>query len=452
MTVRKTMAVIAGLALAGAIGLGGCTGGNGPGAAATQAITDAANHAPATISVWVFNKLPTEVDAIQASMDRLRATYPWLTINLVTAKDDTAFAQAVTAGNPPDVFVTASPTNVAKFCFNGTVIDMNRLIQSAGLDMAATFPDFVLPYTQYQGQQCALPLLTDAYALYYNKAMFAAAGITDPPKTLSDLTADIKRLTIRDANGTITQWGMTPPRDDYGQTDSLFAGGQTGAQFYDANGKATMATDPTWAELLTWQKDLLDWYGQDQVQSFVATYSSHTDDAQNPFVTGVSAMEFDGEWHIGEVDANAPDLDYGVAPMAVPDSRATVYGAGNLAGTVVMIPAGSKQQDVAFLAVQQLTTDTEFLTSFASAMSNVPTTFASLSTWEGAADPKWKTFIDMANDPNSYWKSLTPAGQEDVDTWNKFIQQWEVGQVPDLPTGLSQIAANIDDLNQQAVS
>jgi len=446
------MAAMAGLVLAGAMGLAGCTSPGGSGGQATQAITDAANHAPTTISVWVFNKLPNEVDAIQASMDRLHATYPWLTVNLVTAKDDTAFAQSVTAGNPPDVFVTSAPNNVAKFCYNGTVIDMNPLIASAGLDMKATFPDSALTYTQYDGKQCALPLLVDAYGLYYNKAMFAAAGITDPPKTLTELTDDVKKLTIRDASGNITQWGMTPPRVDLGQGPQIFIGGSTGAQFYDANGKATMASDPTWAELLNWQKDLLDWFGQDQVQNFVATNSAHTDDAQNPFAAGVSAMEFDGEWHIGEMTANAPNIDYGVAPMPVPDSKASVYGAGCVYGTVVMIPTGSKQQDAAFLAAQQLTTDTQFLTSFASAMSNVPTTIASLAAWENASDPKWKTFIDMTSNPNSYWKTLTPAGSEDADTWTNFIQQWQVGQISDLQGSLSQIATNIDTLNQQAVS
>jgi len=341
---------------------------------------------------------------------------------------------------------------VAKFCYNGTVIDMNPLIASAKLDMKATFPDSALTYTQYDGKQCALPLLVDAYGLYYNKAMFAAAGIASPPKTLSELTADVKLLTKRDANGNITQWGMTPPRTDWGQGPQMFIGGSTGAQFYGADGKATLASDPTWAELLQWQKDMLDWFGQDQVNNFVATNSTHTDDAQNPFATGLSAMEFDGEWHIGELTANAPNLDYGVAPMSVPDSQASKYGAGCVYGTVVVIPAGSKQQEAAFLAAQQLTTDPTFLTAFASAMSNVPTTYESLKNWEFASDAKWKTFIDMTSNPNSYWKTLTPAGSEDADTWTKFVQDWSIGQVPDLKAGLAQVATNIDTLNAQAVS
>ncbi len=452
MLARRTLGAGVALVLASALSLGGCTSGGGaPQSQATQAITNAADHPDTTISVWVFNKLPTEVKAIQGSVDRLQSKFPWLHVNLVTAKDDTAFAQAVTANNPPDVFVTPAPDNVAKFCYDGTIIDMNPLIKSAGLDVVKTFPSAVMPYTQFEGKQCALPLLVDSAGLYYNKAMFAEAGITQLPKTLSELTAAVKKLTKRDSNGKITQWGMTPPRVDYGSHYNIFVGGATGAPFYDESGKATFGSNPAWAELLNWQKSMLEYFGADQVQKFVSTYSAHTDDAQNPFSSGKSAIEFDGEWHIGELAANAPNLDYGVIPMAVPDSRAEIYGAGNVQGTVVLIPSGSKQQEAAFLAAQQLTTDTEFLTTFASAMSNIPTTFDSLAAWSEASNPKWQTFITIAKNPNSYYKTLTPAGAEDLNTWDKFVEQWGQGKVSDLPASLSQVAKQIDDLNAQAM-
>ena len=449
---RKALGVGVALVLAGTMALSGCTSGGGPQAAPTQVITDVTNHPDTTISVWVFNKLPTEVDAIQASINRLQDKYSWLHVNLVTAKDDTAFAQAVTANNPPDVFVTASPDNVAKFCYDGTVADMNPLIKSAGLDVNATFPAAALTYTQYQGKQCALPLLVDAYGLYYNKKMFSDAGITDLPKTLSELTADVQKLTKRDGSGKITQWGMSPPRVDYGQFDNIFVGGNVGAPFYDDSGKSTLGSDPAWVDMLNWQKGILDYFGADQTQKFVATYSAHTDDAKNPFVNGQSAIEFDGEWHIGELAANAPKLDYGVMPMPVPDSQAAKYGAGNVVGTVVYIPSGSTKQDAAFLAVQQLTTDTDFLTTFATAMSNVPTTFDSLNAWQMGSDEKWKTFIDITKNENSFYKSLTPAGAEDVTTFTKFIENWQQGKVSDLPSGLTQLAQQIDELNAQASS
>ena len=72
------------------------------------------------------------------------------------------------------------------------------------------FPPAPRYYTQYNGKRCALPLLADDYGLYYNKTMFKAAGITSPPKTISELTADAKKLTVRNADGSIKVAGLDP--------------------------------------------------------------------------------------------------------------------------------------------------------------------------------------------------------------------------------------------------
>ena len=62
--------------------------------------------------------------------------------------------------------------------------DLNPLLQKAGIDKNKVFVKTMIDYTQYKGKQCTLPLLGDAMGLYYNKAMFAAAGITSPPQDL----------------------------------------------------------------------------------------------------------------------------------------------------------------------------------------------------------------------------------------------------------------------------
>ena len=75
---------------------------------------------------------------------------------------------------------------------------------------ASMFPATTQYYTQYKGIRCALPLLADAYGLYYNKTLFKAAGITSPPKTMSELTADAKKLTEQNSDGTIKVAGFDP--------------------------------------------------------------------------------------------------------------------------------------------------------------------------------------------------------------------------------------------------
>jgi len=436
-----------------ATSLTGCGASNDSGPQASVAISTDQSQPPTTINVWSFVNLPNEVQSMQDSINRLEAKYPWLNVNLVTNKQDTDFTQAVTANNAPDVYISWDPGSVAQFCNNGSVIDMTALAQSAGLDVTSTFPSSSLQYTQWDGKQCALPLLVDAYALYYNKDMFQAAGITDPPKTLSDLTADIQKLTIKNPDGTIKQWGLTPPRQDYDVGFEWYVGGATGAQFYDDNGDSTFSTDPTWATLLNWEKSTLDYYGADNVNNFVSTYANHTDDEQNPFTSGVSAMEMNGEWHIGEIDQYAPDLNYGIVPVPVPDTKASIYGAGAVMGNVIYIASQSQNQSAAFFVAQQLATDTTFLDDFATQMSNVPTTFDALKNWSAPqTQPLWTVEENIVSNPNSYYKTLTPAGEEDSQAWQDFIGNWESGQVADLTTGLQQLDQQIKTINQQATS
>ena len=445
---HRTATALAIAGLAAAL-VAGCTSSGPSNNQATTALAPTASHAPTTITVWSFNHLANEVAAFTAALNRLHEKYPWLTVNFVQNKDDSAFAKAVAAGNPPDVFVSAAPDDVAKFCHNRTVINLNPFLTSAGVDVSKTFPAATLVYTQWQGQQCALPLLTDAYALYYNKKLFAAAGITEPPKTLSELTADAKRLTVRNSNGTIKTFGFVP-RSDYNNNVYLYTGVQGGSQFYTDSGAATLASDPKWAKVLQWDQDLNNFYGAKNVQQFVARYQPHTDDAGNPLLTGAVAMELDGEWHVGEIDSEAKDFDYGVAPMPVLDEAASTYGAGNTLGTVAYVPSGSKHQQEAFFAVQQLTTDTQFLTQLADAVYNIPSTFDSLSAWDKASDPHWKPLIDIFENPGSYYKALTPAGVEDLDTWEAFLETFEQGKVNNVQAGLTATAKKIDNLNAQA--
>jgi multiple sugar transport system substrate-binding protein len=440
---RKAAIALAAVALAA-----GCTStGGGASPTATGAISPGAPHAKTTITVWTFNTLAPEVKAYKEALDRLHSKYSWLTIKFVSGKDDAALAKAVAANKTPDVYVATAPDNVGKFCHNGTVLNLSPFLKSAKIDPSAIFPKAVQAYTTYQGKQCALPLLTDAYGLYYNKKMFAAAGIASPPKTLSELTADAKKLTTRNADGSVKTFGFVPRSDgEGGDNVNMYQGVQTDSVYYDSAGKSTFASDPKWAQMLQWDKQLLDFYGGAQVQKFVSATNPHSDDASNPFITGQEAMMFDGEWHVGEIDQFAKNLDYGVAPMPVLDGQQSRYGVGYSAGTVVYVPRGTQHPQEAAFAAEQLTTDTAFLDQLADAMSNIPTTFDSLKKWDLASDPHWKPLIDIFSNPGSYTKQQTPVGSEDSDDWGKFIQDYEQGKVTDLNKGLGDFATKVNDL------
>ena len=56
----------------------------------------------------------------------------------------------------------------------------------------------------------AVPIYSLAYALYYNKAMFQAAGISSPPATWSDLVADGTKLTHGSQYGLAVEGASIP--------------------------------------------------------------------------------------------------------------------------------------------------------------------------------------------------------------------------------------------------
>jgi multiple sugar transport system substrate-binding protein len=426
------------------------TGDSSSASAPSVAIKPGDSHAATTVTVWSFTHLPNEVKAFQAAADRLHARYSWLTVKLVQNKDDADFTKAVAAGTPPDVFISSSPDSVAKFCQNKTVADMNPYLAAAGIDVAKTFPAGDYQYMRYQGEQCALPLLTDAFGLYYNKAMFQAAGIATPPTTLDELRADAEKLTIRNADGSIKQWGFVPA-EAYNVNNTLYEGVLTGSSFYDGNGKSTLASDSNWGKLLTWAQGMNAYYGQDRVKKFVAQYQPHSDDASNPFTSGKVAMEVDGEWHIGELADNAPTLDYGIVPVPKLAGGKASPGAGETAGTVMYLPTKATHQQEAAFTIANMATDTDFLTELATTMSNVPSTFASLAAWKNAGDPHWATMVAVNKDPGSGYTPLTPAGAEVGTTWSTAIQSFDQSSgTPDPTALLATTAGKIDELNAAA--
>lgn len=66
----------------------------------------------------------------------------------------------------------------------------------------------VVSAVQVDGKTYGYPNEVDLYALNYNKALFQAAGISNPPGTWAELVADAQKLTKHDAAGKITQQGF----------------------------------------------------------------------------------------------------------------------------------------------------------------------------------------------------------------------------------------------------
>jgi multiple sugar transport system substrate-binding protein len=424
-----------------------CTAGTEQGA--PEPIDTGAEHEPVTITSWVpFSG--REFRDLRPIFDGFEEKYPWITLDLRPGlgENDEKMLAAIRAGNPPDATMSWSLDSVGKFCQSGAWVDLAPYIDQAGLD-TSMFPESVTRYTSYGGSNCALPFLTDAMGLYYNTDMFEKAGLSEPPRTMSELTAMAKDLTQFNPDGSIKVAGFVPWFGYYEFTP-LELSIIWDADWYTEDGQSALAADPDWEALFKWQKDLVDFYGADNLKEFVAGQGDEWSSA-NDFHRGRVAMMFDGEWRTAFIENAAANLNYATAPYPTPDDREDQYGLGRVGGTIVGIPKGSPHPAEAWLLVQYLATDTDALVTASNQLRNVPTTFEALESPELDVTPQFQTFLDIFANPESHYKEHSVIGSSDQDLVSAFGEDWQVGDVPILYSGLERVAQHIDDLLAQVI-
>ncbi|KUL50383.1 sugar ABC transporter substrate-binding protein [Streptomyces sp. NRRL F-4489] len=407
--------------------------------------------APVTLTFWHGWSTPAEVKAIDDSIARFGKRHPNITVKTVGNVSDDTMNQALRAGggDAPDVVSSFTTNNVGQYCSSGMWADLDPFLAKSGMVKEKIFPKTLLDYTRYRGRQCALPLLADTYGLYYNKDAFRKAGISRPPRTMSELKRDAVKLTRRTAGGSYRQLGFMPNFRLYQNSpDRLFA--QWGPRYFDRNGKARLADDPATKEFFTTQRALIDAQGgYGPTEKFRATFGDEMS-SQNAFLTQKVAMHMDGEWRGLMLRAAKAPFDWGVAPMPVPDDRADTYGRGYLTGTVAGIAHSSRHQNAAWELVKFLTTDTDQVVAFANAIHNVPSTNAALASPKLDADPEFRAFLDIARNPHSTALPPSNNGAMYVTSLQDFSYAVEAGKVPDLDAGLRRLDARIDADNLQS--
>ncbi|MBM9508372.1 ABC transporter substrate-binding protein [Actinacidiphila acididurans] len=396
-----------------------------------------------TITFWHGWSAPNELKAINDNVARFERAHPNIHVKVQANITDDKINQALRAGGSqaPDVVSSFTTDNVGKFCSSGAFTDLAPFLSRDRIDPAATFPKPMLEYTQYQGKRCTLPLLGDAYGLYYNKKEFAAAGISAPPKTLSEFQQDAVKLTKTSGNS-YRQLGFMPDFHGYESTPGHLAA-QWGVKYFDANGKSQVAQDPGFAAMFSWQQQMVKALGGfDKLEKYRNTFGDEFG-AKNPLHTGQVAMGIDGEWRLGMArDAGMNDL--GVAPFPVPDDQASTYGKGYLSGTVIGIASNSARKNAAWELVKFMTTDTDAVVSFANAIHNVPSTLAALKSPKLDPDPGFRTFIDIAQNPASTTTPASINGGAYQVTLQDFGYAYESGKVKDLQAGLRGVDSQVD--------
>jgi len=415
----------------------------------TAAAVAAGAHrsSPTKLTIWVGWSAGHELTSFKKLTAEYDKAHPEVTISVFGGVDDNKIVAAIRSGTAPDVVSSFNSYNVGNYCGTGGWIDLTSLLRKDHID-PSIFPPAPRYYTQYGGKRCALPLLADDYGLYYNKAMFKAAGITHPPRTISELTADAKKLTVRDKNGKIKVAGLDPILGFYENVPERWIT-SFGGKWTDAKGHAILAKDPAWAKWAKWQKSLIDWYGYGKLIRFQAGLGDEFS-ASQAFEVGKLAMNLDGEWRVAFIEHEHPSLQYGTAPMAVDDAHPELYGSGYINGTIIGIPRGGHHLDQAWALVKYLTTNSHFLAQFSNLIRNVPTTKASLTSPEIKPDPHFATFLKIFANPRSTTSPIMASGVAYTNLVQNFFTKWQAGGVKNLPSGLSKLDSQLDAQVAQA--
>jgi len=380
---------------------------------------------PAKITIWV-GWSARELKEFKGVVSEYDAKHPEVQVKVVGSINDTKITNAIRSGNPPDVVSSFTSANVGIYCGTGAWIDLAPFLKKDHISLSQ-FPKTSLYYTQYKGKRCALPLLADSYGLYYNKTLFAKAGISTPPKTFSELTADAKKLTQRSGN-TIKVAGYDPFWGFYSGNfaDMTNYAPLFGAKYLDSKGKSIVSKQFAFSKILRWQKSLVDWYGYDNLVRFQAKPADEFS-ASNAFETGRIAMIMDGEWRV-----------------------AFIHGAGSVNGTIIGIPKGGKNVDQAWALVKYLTTNDHALARFSNGIRNVPSTRSSAKSKELKPDKNFATFISIFNNKRSATAPITAAGNANLSLIGRFTVKYQAGKVKDLHKGLQTLDKQIDAQNAQA--
>lgn len=188
--------------------------------------------------------------------------------------------------------------------------------------------------TQYGGFH-GVPWTLQGEALYYNKALFEAAGITEEPTSYDDLVAAADKLV---ASGvTPIQFGGTVNWHVMRLLDSLletFCGPETADRLnteqtgWDTEECVTEA----FTELQTWGEKYIN-------EGFMGI---NNDDSSQLFYTGEAAMALEGTWFDAMVTDNGMDAA-GVGIFPFPTGTGRLYGFGE----ALYISASSAHPDEA---------------------------------------------------------------------------------------------------------
>ncbi|WP_436762546.1 ABC transporter substrate-binding protein [Streptosporangium sp. V21-05] len=347
----KSQPLAAGVsALLLAVALTACSGGSSETDSAAGA-----GGAPVTLTYWASNQgasLENDKEILTPELAKFtQQTGIKVNLEVVPWSDLTnnTLAAAV-SGQGPDV-LNIGNTNATTFQSTGAFhpFDDAALQKIGGKDR---FVDSAFATAGPPGAApTSIPLYSQVYALYYNKKIFADAGL-QPPATWEELVSTAQKLTdpAKKKYGIVIPGGTVNVSMHF----SYIFSEQYGGSAFDQAGKPTF-TSPG---MVNGVKQYVDLISKHRVVNPSAAQYTDSAQAAGDFARGDAAMYMAQTSGINVLKQNGMEPDqYGIVPIPAPASGTKI--SSFVAGTNLSVFKNTKHLDAALQFVKFMTSDEE---------------------------------------------------------------------------------------------
>jgi multiple sugar transport system substrate-binding protein len=333
-----------------------------------------------TIEYWQYS-YTSKTDLMKQLITEFQDKNPDITVKTADfpyEQYNEKVAAAVSAGKGPDV-INLYYGWLPKYVDSGFLQPLPEDAFPPATIEKEFFP--LVKAAKMDGKYYVLPTAVRTLALLYNKDLFKAAGIAEPPKTWDELVATSKALTKRDASGKLEQVGFY--FNSGGQGHNWFREvlvRQTGGQPLSADNKQVLWNSPQGLQAFQWWVDL-------QKVHKVGEIGFMTDDV-TAFKAGKAAMDVDGSFRLGNLlDAK---FDFASAPLPLgPNGQPYTMASFWANGLTKKATGAQKDASVKFM---KFLTQPDVMERWTKAIGELPARPEVAAKFKD--DPKLKGFID----------------------------------------------------------
>lgn len=331
---------------------------------------------------------------------------------------------ALTSNDLPDILYVDGP-NISNYAANEIIIPIDSYFTDEDM---SDFVDSIKVQGTYDGKLYALGATESSVALYYNKDMTDAAGITIPEKledawTWSEYGEIAKKLTTDTVVGTniIMDQGEGLP--------------YVLEQFWISNGTDFVSEDGSVAEgYINSEKGIeAATFLNDLIQNGYANVSP----IQQEFHNGNAATVLGGSWEVATLKAQFPDLNWGVTYFPVADN-----GGINTSPTGDWAACITKNADAdAAGVVLAYLMNQENVTTYAKAIAKLPTRASSYDVLTEYDEYPYSIFKEQSLN-TGHPRPRTPSYTVLAPGFSKAMMNIFTGA--DIKESLDQVAADYD--------